>query len=252
VTDVFPRMPTAQEAVLAELRRFITSGTLRPGQKIVQDALAARLGVSRVPLREALKILEGEGQVTYAARRGYFVTELSLSDLLEVYRIREILETEAVTVAVPQMTAEDIDRLEEAERDVQAAADTVDLIAMTSANHRFHFALIEACALPRLVWLIRLLWDATEVYSSLYYSEEHSRELAKAEHRALVAAVKASDATAALLVLTEHSAHAIAALSRILSPAGDSRPATLSRRHSALPRDGDRLLGSRGLTADQG
>jgi len=86
------RPPTAQEAVLAELRRFITTGRLRPGQQIVQDALAVQLGVSRVPLREALKILEGEGQVTYVAHRGYFVTELSLSDLLEVYRIREILE----------------------------------------------------------------------------------------------------------------------------------------------------------------
>ena len=112
MSEVFRRPPTAQEAVLAELRRLITAGLLRPGQQIVQDALAVQFGVSRVPLREALKILEGEGQVTYVAHRGYFVTELSLSDLIEVYRIREILEAEAVSIAVPQMTAEDIHRLE--------------------------------------------------------------------------------------------------------------------------------------------
>jgi DNA-binding GntR family transcriptional regulator len=228
MSAVFQRPPTAQEAILVELRRFIVTGALRPGQKIVQDSLAAQLGVSRVPLREALKILEGEGQVTYTARRGYFVTELSLSDLVEVYRIRELLEAEAVTVAVPQMTAEDIDRLEEAERDVQAAAGIADVIAMTSANRRFHFALIGACALPRLVWLIRLLWDATEVYRCVYYNEEHNREVVEAEHRALVAAVRAGDAATAVQVLTQHREHAIAALRPVMELAGDGRRAALS------------------------
>ncbi|MGI9120696.1 MAG: GntR family transcriptional regulator [Acidimicrobiales bacterium] len=225
MSEEFKRPPTAQEAVLVELRRFIATGRLRPGQQIVQDALAVQLGVSRVPLREALKILEGEGQVTYLAHRGYFVTKLSLSDLLEVYRIREILEAEAVIAAVPQMTAEDIDRLEEAERDVQAAALIADVIAMTAANRRFHFALIEACAMPRLVWLIRLLWDATEVYRSVYYNEEHHRELVEAEHMAVVAAVRAGDATTALLVLADHRQHAIAALRPVLEKADAGEPA---------------------------
>ena len=228
MSEVFRRPPTAQEAVLAELRRLITAGLLRPGQQIVQDALAVQFGVSRVPLREALKILEGEGQVTYVAHRGYFVTELSLSDLIEVYRIREILEAEAVSIAVPQMTAEDIHRLEGAERDVRAAADIADVVAMTSANRRLHFAILDACALPRLVWLIRLLWDATEVYRSVYYNEAHNRELVDSEHRALVAAVRAGDATAALVVLTEHREHAIEALRPVLEQAGDGKPAMLS------------------------
>lgn len=219
--EVFRRPPTAQEAVLAELRRFITAGRLRPGQQVVQDALAAQFGVSRVPLREALKILEGEGQVTYVPHRGYFVTELSLSDLIEVYRIREILEAEAVSIAVPQMTAEDIHRLEEAEHDVQAAADIGDVVAMTSANRRFHFAILDACALPRLVRLIRLLWDATEVYHSLYYNEAHNREMVHSEHQALVAAIRAGDAATALVVLTEHREHAIAALRSMLEPVDD-------------------------------
>lgn len=228
MSEVFRRPPTAQEAVLAELRQLITAGRLRPGQQIVQDALAVRFGVSRVPLREALKILEGEGQVTYVAHRGYFVTELSLSDLIEVYRIREILEAEAVSIAVPQMTAEDIHRLEEAERDVRAASDIADVVAMTSANRRLHFAILGACALPRLVWLIGLLWDATEVYRSVYYNEAHNRAMVDSEHRALVAAVKAGDAAAALVVLTEHREHAIEALRPVLEQAGDGKPTVLS------------------------
>jgi DNA-binding GntR family transcriptional regulator len=188
----------------------------------VQDSLAAQLGVSRVPLREALKILEGEGQVTYSAHHGYSVTELSLSDLLEVYRIRAILEAEAVSVAVPQMTSEDIDRLEEAERDVEAAADVADLIAMTMANRRFHFALIDACALPRLVWLIRLLWDATEVYRSVYYNQARNREIVATEHQALVVAVKARDAVLAVAVLARHRDNAVAALRPVMEQAADT------------------------------
>lgn len=227
MTVVFQRPPTAQEAVLVELRRFIATGRLRPGQQIIQDALAVELGVSRVPLREALKILEGEGQVSYLAHRGYFVTKLSLSDLLEVYRIREILEAEAITIAVPQMTAEDMDRLEEAERDVKAAADIADVVAMTSANRRFHFALIEACALPRLVRLIRQLWDATEVYRSVYFHDAHNREIVEAEHRAVVAAVRAGDPETALSLLAAHREHAIAALRPILERADDGKPVTL-------------------------
>ena len=97
----FRRPPTAQEAVLAELRRAIVTGELAPGEQVLQDALAERFGVSRVPLREALKILEGEGQVTYRPHRGYFVAELDVDDLREVYRIRDLLESEAVRVAVP-------------------------------------------------------------------------------------------------------------------------------------------------------
>jgi DNA-binding GntR family transcriptional regulator len=227
-SQAFHRPPTAQEAVLDEVRRFIAIGELAPGQKIVQDALAVKLGVSRVPLREALKILEGEGQVSYVAHRGYFVTELSLADLLEVYRIREILETEAVVIAIPKMTAEDLDRLEEAERDVQAASKIADVIAMTAANRRLHFAILEACALPRLVWLIRLLWDATEVYRSVYYNDADNRDAVEAEHRALVVAARAGDSATALLVLTEHRVHAIAALRPVLERVGDGMPGPLS------------------------
>ena len=92
MTTAFVRPPTAQEAVLAEIRRLIVSGELAPGAPVRQEAVAERLGVSRVPVREALKVLEGEGHVVYAAHRGYVVAELSVDDLTEVYRLRELLE----------------------------------------------------------------------------------------------------------------------------------------------------------------
>ncbi|MFF8606942.1 GntR family transcriptional regulator [Streptomyces sp. NPDC015346] len=210
------RPPTAQQFVLEELRRAITGGELRPGDQIRQDALAARLDVSRVPLREALKILEGEGLVVHHVHRGYFVAELSLADLEEVYRIRELLETEAVRVAVARAEDGLTARLERIQREVERAADAGDVTEMAAANRRFHFTLIEASGMPRLVRLIGTLWDATDAYRSLYYTEHPHRELAVREHRAVISAVRHGDTAAAVQWLTEHRAHAVAALREIL------------------------------------
>lgn len=216
MTATFKRPPTAQEAVLTEVRRLIATGRMRPGEQIVQEALALELGVSRVPLREALKILEGEGQVTYEAHRGYFVALLSLADLLEVYRMREILEAEAVSIAIPRMTADDIDRFEEAALDVERASADADLTTMAKANRRFHATLIEACALPRMVRTIRQLWDATEVYRAVYYTDGGNRTRVLDEHRRMVAAVRAGDVEQTLTMLDLHRQHAITALRPVL------------------------------------
>jgi DNA-binding GntR family transcriptional regulator len=212
----FRRPPTAQEAVLAELRRAIITGELRPGEQILQDALAERFGVSRVPLREALKILEGEGQVTYRPHRGYFVAQLDVDDLREVYRIRDLLESDAVRTAVPLLTDEDIQRLADAADDVDRADQMGDLVAMTTANRRFHFTLIEAAGMPRLARLARILWDATDAYRSVYYAENSHRQVVHEEHHAVVAAVRAGDADEAVRLLREHREHAVAAVAKAL------------------------------------
>ena len=216
----FSRPPTAQEAVLGELRGWIATGRLQPGEQILQETLALELGVSRVPLREALKILEGEGQVSYVAHRGYFVTELSLSDLLEVYRIRELLEAEAVRRGVPLLTTEDVARLEEAADDVRRAAAAFDIPAMSTTNRRFHFALISACAMPRLIRVLHVLWDSTEVYRSVYFTDDTNKDRVLDEHDELVAAVRAGDVEAALDVLSRHRQNAIAALRPLLEQSG--------------------------------
>jgi DNA-binding GntR family transcriptional regulator len=213
----FRRPPTAQEAVLVELRRAIVSGELEPGRQILQDALAERFGVSRVPLREALKILEGEGSVTYVPHRGYFVAELSLVDLREVYRIRELLEAEAVTVAMPLLTDSDVERLGDALADCERAGERGDVIAMTEANRRLHFTLYAAAGLPRLERMVRVLWDATDVYRSLYYGDAGRRADVRAEHREIYAAVRARDTERVVALLDAHRAHAVEHISGVLA-----------------------------------
>ncbi|MFI1660012.1 GntR family transcriptional regulator [Streptomyces sp. NPDC020472] len=218
------RPQTAQQFVLEELRRAITTGELRPGGPIRQEALAARFEVSRVPLREALKALEAEGLVVHHVHRGYFVAELSLDDLEEIYRIRELLETEAVRMAVRRMPDGTVATLERIQREVERAADEGDVAAMATANRLFHFTLIEASGMPRLVRLVATLWDATDAYRSLYYTESPHRKQAVREHRAVISALRHGDEESAVRRLDEHRAHAVAALREVLgarAPAGD-------------------------------
>ncbi|RBQ19303.1 GntR family transcriptional regulator [Spongiactinospora rosea] len=208
---------TTQQYVLDHLRRAILTGRLAPGSPIRQDALAEQLGVSRVPLREALKILEGEGQVIYRPRRGYMVAELALEDFLEVYRLRQILEEEAVRRAIDKMTDEDIERLEEAHEDVVAAAKSGEIIAMAAANRRFHFTLIDAAGMARLCKFLNILWDATDVYRSLYYGQESNRERVDHEHRGIIEAVRARDADTLVRRLDDHRTGTVGAFSEFLA-----------------------------------
>ena len=91
-----------------------------------------------------------------------------------------------------------------AEADVRAAARTGDIAAITAANRRLHFAVYEASAMPRLVRMIRVLWDATDVYRSLYFAEAANRARIDDEHAAAIAALRAGDADTAVAVLAEH------------------------------------------------
>lgn len=209
--------PTAQEAVLAELRRMLSEGELRPGVSIRQETLAAELGVSRHPVREALKVLEGEGQIRYEPRRGYSVVELSPDDLDEIYRLRQILEAEAIALAAPRYTDEDIAVMRAAQADMAAAGD--DVPAVCDANRRFHFALMARAEQPRLERLLSQLWDASDPYRARHFNDPRHRELALAEHESIIAAAEQRDPAQLSLRLDEHRSHAVPALKSALGAA---------------------------------
>lgn len=212
------RPPTVQEFVLVELRNALGTGELKPGQPIRQEAIAERLGVSRVPLREALKILEGEGRVIHQPHRGYHVPELSLSELHEVFWIRGILETQAARLATEQLTEADIDRIVVAQHVAEAAAQG-DAHDMTTANREFHFAVFEGCRMDRLVHIIRNLWNATDAYRWVYYESHPNRERVGQEHREIVKALQRRDADRLISALDAHRAHAVESLSAFIGPA---------------------------------
>lgn len=210
------RPPTAQEFVLNQLRQEIITRELSPGAPIRQELLAEKYGTSRVPLREALKILEGEGQVTYIPHRGYFVAELSLDDLHEVYVIREMLESKALEAASTAVTLADVEYLASLLDQVEAASAAGDVTGMANLNRQFHFAIFELSSMPRLVRLIRVLWDATDAYRSMYYAEETNRLHVNREHREMLAALTDKDSDSLIKLHSAHRNRAVETLSLLL------------------------------------
>ena len=212
---------TAAETVLQELRSALTTGHLLPGQQLIQEDLASDLGVSRVPIRESLKILEGEGQVTYHPNRGYFVTELSADDLIELYRIREILEAEALAEALAKAVVEvsdaDIADIEAILSKVNEAAKSGDVAVLAETNRAVHFAIIELSGMNRLSRLIRQLWDASDIYRTVYFRDPVNRERIHSEHQEIMDALKSRDAQALIRAQNNHREHAVQALTTVIS-----------------------------------
>ena len=203
---------TVQHATLLALREGIAAGRYEPGQQLRQENLAHDLGVSVPPVREALKTLEAEGQVVYVPRRGYSVAQLSRAELQEAYLIRDLLETEAITRAVGGLTRDDLTRMRAAVRDMERAHRSADVTAMTAANRRFHFTVFDGAAMPRMADMIRVLWDGTDRYRSLYFATAAHRNRVRAEHAAIMSAVASGDADAAVELSRQHREHALEAL----------------------------------------
>lgn len=208
---------TSQQHVLDWLRHAIVAGDLVPGQKVAQELVAERTGVSVVPVREALRTLEQEGQLRYLPRRGYQVTELRIEDLEEIYALRQVLEERAARHALPLLDAVALDRMQRAADDCAAAVSGGDVSAELEANRRFHFAILDAADRPHSMRVIRGLWDATEGYRALYYNDETERRAAVAAHDRIMAAVHAQDAHGLVAELDEHRSRALTVLRAILA-----------------------------------
>ena len=213
----FERPKTAQEAVLAEIREQLLDGRLAPGGSIRPDALGDELGVSAVPVREALRILEGEGHVHYRPHRGYVVATLDVDDLIEIYRIRELLETEAVRLAFPRLRGDTVARLREIVHEMDEAQD--DVISLTAVNRRFHFTLFEAAEMPQMVRVLRILWDSSDRYRLRYLMSPENRQLVHDQHQRMMQAVADGDVETFIDESQKHRAHAIAALAEAFETA---------------------------------
>ena len=203
--------------MLAEIREQLLDGRLAPGGSIRPDALGDELGVSAVPVREALRILEGEGHVHYRPHRGYVVATLDVGDLTQIYRIRELLETEAVCRAIPRLQGDTVARLREIVHEMAEAQD--DVISLTAVNRRFHFTLFEAAEMPQLVRVLRILWDSSDRYRVRYLMSPENRHLVHDQHQRMMQAVADRDVETFIDESHKHRAHAIAALAETFAAA---------------------------------
>jgi DNA-binding GntR family transcriptional regulator len=212
------RPPTTQEAVLVALRHSIATGELRPGERLYQDALAEQMGVSRVPVREALNVLRADGQLEYSPHRGYWVSELSLDAVQEINLIRALLETEAIRQALTRMTDELVERMEAINNEMAGATAVDDVSKFVALNHDLHFALFDHAALPRLRQHIEALWKSADVYRTSVFNDPEARLRMLVEHRDLIEACRRRDFALAVEIMDIHRNKAVERLSGLLSP----------------------------------
>lgn len=223
IADARESSVTAQDLVLTSVRAAILAGVLSPGARLRQEDLAERFGTSRIPVREALRALGYEGLVTSEPHRGFTVTELDADDVEEVYDLRIVLESHAVRVALPLLTDEDLEELEQLYQAMTSAATPDEQLA---ARERFYIRLYSVSGRPRLVGLIVRLRQ--EVARSLRWpTVQH----ALSHHDQFFEAVKIGDADRAAAQLAGHYQRVATLIRRYLREAeARERAVTLSNR----------------------
>jgi len=197
------RQGTAPETVAAALRADILSGATRPGTLLRQEDLAARFAMSRIPVRDALRLLEAEGLVTIATNRGAQVSQLSNSEVAEIYHLRILLECNCLSLAIPRMSAADLDRIERIRRRAEIDATTPE---WSAGDWLFHEALYRPSGHDRQIEIIRGLRTTSDLYAAAHRALPRERERWLADHRAIVAACRARQTADAVTALTTHLA----------------------------------------------
>ena len=190
------------EEVAERLRQRIFSRQLAPGDWIDELKIADELGISRTPLREALKVLAAEGLVTMKVRRGAYVTESSAKDLADVYHLLELLETDAAEVVARTAGADQLAEL--AALHAELAAAVAEPARFFALNEAFHLRVLE---LADNKWRLQMVQDLRKV---MKLHRQHSLQKAGrlqaslAEHDALMAALTARDSATAARCMREH------------------------------------------------
>jgi DNA-binding GntR family transcriptional regulator len=196
ITHAREQNVTAQELVLASLREAVLAGVLAPGARLRQEELADIFNTSRIPVREALRALEYEGLVRSEPHRGFTVTRLDADDVEEVYDLRILLEGQAVRLALPLLTDDDLDELEQMFERVRSAVTPDEGLA---AREAFYVRLYSVTGRPRLVGLIVRLRQ--EVARALRWPTiQHSPSI----HEQFFDAVRTGDAERAVAQLSGH------------------------------------------------
>lgn len=173
--------------------------------------------MSIVPVREAMRVLEQEGQLTYRPRRGHFVTELRIEDLEEIYGLRDWLEEQAVRYTMVRLDSDMKVRLAAAALECREAAVRRDVLAELAANRAFHFSLMDAPGRPHTLQIIANLWDRTEAYRALYYNLDEENDAVLDAHDRIVAATLADDVDQVVDLLRKHRDRALDVLRGILA-----------------------------------
>jgi DNA-binding GntR family transcriptional regulator len=198
----------ASARVADHLRRAILSGEIVPGEWIRQEEVAERLGSSRLPVREALRILEAEGLTEHEPRRGARVPSLTMHEVDVIYRMREQLEQLAISESIPHLTPAHVRQLEEIQEQIEAHSieGGADVATFLELDRQFHLISYTGCAIDQLTSSVVRLWNSTAHYRRTFVtlSGPGRQWVINAEHRLLLDALVRGDVTDAERVVAGH------------------------------------------------
>ena len=167
MTDLPGRKKSRFEQLLEQLRRDILKGTLKPRERLLEESIARKYGVSRSPIREAFRILESEGLLSIIPRKGVYVADIKEEDINAIYEIKPVLEALAAKLACRNMTDKDLDYLSEVTDNMGAAAEKKDFHLYFEFNRKFHEAIHEFTKNEYLIRILKTMSDQSYRYRFL-------------------------------------------------------------------------------------
>ncbi|MGH3148074.1 MAG: GntR family transcriptional regulator [Rubrobacter sp.] len=195
--------------VLERLRALIFTGEYGPEERLIEEQLAERLGVSRTPVRQALTALEAEGLVEIAPNRGATVRSFSVADVWDIYDLRAVLEGHAARRAAGRIRREALVRLGELAAEMEGLAGRFEdheeeIRALVALNQEFHGTIVEASGNERLAHLIRRTVEIPLMFKAFFWYTPHERVISNHYHRQILHALENGDADRAEIVMREH------------------------------------------------
>lgn len=193
-----------RDVVFNTLRQAILRGELKPGERLMEIHLANQLGVSRTPIREAIRKLELEGLVTMIPRRGAEVAQITEKSMNDVLEVRRALDALCVELACERITPEELDNLKEACGKFEQATQTGDIQEIASTDVALHDIIVQATGNQRLIQLVNNLAEQMYRYRFVYIKEEEQRGVLLEEHREICDSIAARDVVRARNAAKQH------------------------------------------------
>ena len=193
-----------RDVVFENLRTAILEGNLKAGQRLMEVQLAEQLGVSRTPIREAIRKLELEGLVVMLPRKGAYVANMSFKDLIDVLEIRSSLEGLAASLAAERLREEDIADLERVAKEFETSVREADIDNVLKKDVEFHEKIFLMANNKKLYQLITSLWEQVHRFRVTYVSNYDASLSLVDEHNKILEAIKSGDSELAKKYATEH------------------------------------------------
>ena len=193
-----------RDVVFKTLRQAILRGELEPGERLMEIQLAERLGVSRTPIREAIRKLELEGLVLMIPRKGAEVAKISESNLRDVLEVRRSLEELAIDLACQRMTPEELEELKVTQEKFALAIKNGDAMQIAETDERYHEIIYDGTKNGRLVQILNNLREQMYRYRLEYIKDEDKRQVLLIEHERILKAISLRHVQEAKQAIREH------------------------------------------------